>query len=177
MSDPIGMLESLTKWGQLIEQLDVAAKEEGIEPGSYLGSYHQGVMRLFRGVESVERARCEEMRELSEQARAAAEANAAQARTELEKLDRVTRQMEAALRRQELAHEEAEGRVIKRVAEQVGKQVGEAAVIRAKAYSRTQFMKTVAAGVAAALLLLAIGAGLDRVSLAPGPATSELDGD
>ena len=130
MSDPIGMLESLTKWGQLIEQLDVAAKEEGIEPGSYLGSYHQGV-----------------------------------------------RQMEAAIRRQELAHEEAEGRVIKRVAEQVGKQVGEAAVIRAKAYSRTQFMKTVAAGVAAALLLLAIGAGLDRVSLAPGPATSELDGD
>jgi hypothetical protein len=83
--------------------------------------------------------------------------------------------MEAAIRRQELAHEEAEDRVIKRIAEEIGKQVGDATVIRAKAYSRSQLAKTVAASVAAALFILAVGVGLGRVSVAQGPSISDLD--
>ena len=50
------------------------------------------------------------------------------------------------------------------MAEEIGKKVGDASVIRAKAYSRGQFTKTVAAGVAAVLLLLSVAFGLGRVS-------------
>jgi hypothetical protein len=169
------MLEQLAQWGQLLDQLEETAKRDGIVPGDYLGDYHAIMMRVFRGLEVMEHFRSEQVREMFEHARAAAEANAEQAKLELEKLDRVTRQIEAAIRRQELAHEDAEARVIKRVAEEVGKQVGEASVIRAKAYGRTQFAKSLAAAVAAALLLLGIGVPLDRVIVVQGTAASEMD--
>ncbi len=123
-------------------------------------------MRVLRGLEAVERARAAETREMFAEARAAAVSNAEQARLELNKLEEATRKMQLEANRQKLALEGAAASVIERVAEEIGKKVGDASVIRAKAYSRGQFAKTVAAGVAAVLLILFVGVGLGRASVA-----------
>ena len=139
MTDAIGMIEALSEWGEHLNRLEAAAKEDGIGPGDYLGNYHLAVMRVLRGLEAVEQARAAETREMFAEARAAAVSNAEQARIELNKLEEATRKMQLEANRQKLALEGAAASVIERVAEEIGKKVGDASVIRAKAYSRGQF--------------------------------------
>ena len=42
MTDAIGMIEALSEWGEHLNPLEAAAKEDGIGPGDYLGDYHAG---------------------------------------------------------------------------------------------------------------------------------------
>lgn len=164
MTDAIGMLEALSQWGEHLDALEAVAKEEKIVPGSFLGDYHATVMRMLRGIEALERARVVEMHETAETMRAAAKDGVEQARLELEKMEQARRKLDADVRLHQVKLEDAQLKVVQLLAEKVGEKVGEASVIRAKAYNRRQLTKMVTAGVMAVLLLLSVGFGLGRVS-------------
>jgi len=176
------------KMRDALVRLDEAARAERIDAGSYLGRYHAAVMLVLEHMDTLlreERTRREKSdaadeerkSRMMEAAQETAERFQAQARDELAKLDRMARKAEADNRRQELALQENVAKLIQRLSADLVAGIKHGNVIRAKAYSRDQFSKMVAAGVLSVMVLVALGIGIDRSMLSHRPAYAAAGAD
>ncbi|MGD0105977.1 MAG: hypothetical protein ABSC06_18340 [Rhodopila sp.] len=167
---------------EALARLDEAARAEHIEPESYLGRYHAAVMLAFEqstavigedrasrekfrvAMEDFQLATRQEYLELKDSARDVAQTYHAAARDELAKLDRMARKAETDAKRQQLALEDSTGKLIERMSDRLATSLKESNVIRAKAYNRSQWQKSVVAGVVAVLVLFGAGMLVGRVT-------------
>lgn len=161
-----GLEDALARVQAAIEGLDAAARDEFIQPGSFLGSWSAAVKVLCETMLALERRRATELqgylaavRGMGETWLEAGRVAIEEARMEARKIDRYIAVAEA-----EVAKREAES--IGRIAKGLADQIKGVMVIRAKAYNRRQTAGLAGIGTLAVSVVLAAGVVLDRVALA-----------
>jgi hypothetical protein len=163
------------KMREALARLDEAAKAEHIDQDGYLGGYHAILMLTLEQLTAMlcedrahrERGRVEHQENtlrLIEKAEETAMTYQAAAKDELAKLDRMARKAEADTKRRSLELEDSTAKVIERLSASLVAGIKDGNVIRAKAYSRALFQKSVAAGVLAVLVLFGLGFVTGRTS-------------
>ena len=143
-----------------LARLDTATMAERIEPDSYLGTLVGALREVVEALNGQMGPHALQLRTLVGESKAAADASLAVVKEEAEALRveraRIERFIESA--RVQLGEKEAE--TVKALVDGIADKLQTATVIRAKAYSRTNHLRTSAAFAGAALILLAAGAAV-----------------
>lgn len=158
-----------------LARLDAAAAAERIEPDSYLGTLVGALREVVEALNAQMGPHSVRLQALVGEAKAAADASLAVVKEEVEALRVERAKIERFIEAARVQLGEKETQTVAALVDGVADKLQGATVIRAKAYSRTSYLRTSAAFAGAALALLAAGAmGGASLSVGRPPAPSDL---
>ena len=141
-----------------LARLDTATVAERIEPDSYLGTLVGALRELVEALNAQMGPHAAQLRALVGEAKAAADASLAVVKEEAEALRVERARIERFIESARVQLGEKETQTVAALVDGVADKLQGATVIKAKAYSRTSYLRTSAAFAGAALALLAAGA-------------------
>ena len=141
-----------------LARLDTATVAERIEPDSYLGSLVGALREVVEVLNAQMGPHAAQLRALVGEAKAAADASLAVVKEEVEALRVERAKIERFIEAARVQLGEKETQTVAALVDGVADKLQGATVIKAKAYSRTSYLRTTAAFAGAALALLAAGA-------------------
>ena len=138
-------------------RLDAAAKNDGIEPGTYLWGWHVASRDLVEAMYGLEQRREAQLQEVFTTAKAAAEAGAVTARLQVEAMQFELRKIDRFIEQARISLGEKESTTVQALVDGFTVKAHEVMVIRARAWSRTRYLQTAGALAFAGFLLLGAG--------------------
>lgn len=148
-----------------LDLLDEAARQDGIEPDSYLGRYHAAVHHLMSRLVTTLDDFGQRTLETLEESRQTAEKFQAVTRDELAKLDRAARKSEAEFKRREIEIENNARALIERLSTELLAGLKDGNIIRAKTIDRESRVKTRILDAALTLGLVVVGVVIGHMFL------------
>ena len=149
-----------------LARLDAAAKNDGIEPGTYLGGWVEAQRDLVETLLGLEHRREVQTEEVITRAKAAAEAGAETMRLQVEAMQTELRKIDRFIEQAKISLGEKESTTVQALVDGFTEKANEVMVVRARAWSRTRYLQT-AGGLAFAGFLL-LGAGYWAGASRPG---------
>ncbi len=149
-----------------LAHLDAAAKNDGIEPGTYLGGWVAVQRDLVEALYALEQNRAEQMQGMLAMTKATAEANAETMRLQVEAMQLELRKIDRFIEQAKISLGEKESATVKALVDSFTDKARDVLVIRARAWSRTRYLQTAGALAFAGFLLL--GAGYWAAASQPG---------
>ena len=140
-----------------LARLDVAAKNDGIEPGSYLGGWVAAQRDLVEALYAVEQGREAQTQDLLATAKATAEAGAETMRLQVEAMQLELRKIDRFIEQAKISLGEKESATAQALVDGFTDKARDVLVIRARAWSQTRHLQTAGALAFAGFLLLGAG--------------------
>ena len=147
-----------------LARLDIAAQNDGIEPGTYLGGWTDALRDLAEAMYGVEQKREARMEGHLATAKAAAEAGAETMRLQVETMQVELRKIDRFIEQARISLGEKESTTVQALVDGFTEKANEVMVARARAWSRTRYLQTAGALAFAGFLVLGGGywAGASR---------------
>lgn len=147
-----------------LARLDIAAQNDGIEPGTYLGGWTDALRDLAEAMYGVEQKREARMEGHLATAKAAAEAGAETMRLQVEAMQVELRKIDRHIEQSKITLGKQTDETVKGLMDIFTDKARDVLVARARAWSRTRYLQTAGALAFAGFLLLGAGywAGASR---------------
>lgn len=147
-----------------LARLDIAAKNDGIEPGTYLGGWADAQRDLVEALLGLEQRREAQLQDVLTTAKAAAQAGAETMRHQAEAMQIELRKIDRFIEQARISLGEKESTTVQALVDGFTEKANEVMVARARAWSRTRYLQTAGALAFAGFLLLGGGywAGASR---------------
>lgn len=149
-----------------LARLDIAAQNDGIEPGTYLGGWTDALRDLAEAMYGVEQKREARMEGHLATAKAAAEAGAETMRLQVEAMQVELRKIDRHIEQSKITLGKQTDETVKGLMDIFTDKARDVLVARARAWSRTRYLQT--AGVLAFVGFLLLGAGYWAGASRPG---------
>jgi hypothetical protein len=149
-----------------LARLDTAAKNDGIEPGTYLGGWADAQRDLVQALYALEQTREAQSQDVLTKAKAAAEAGAETMRLQVEAMQIELRKIDRHIEQSKITLGKETDETVKGLMDVFTDKARDVLVARARAWSRTRYLQT-AGGLAFAGFLL-LGAGYWAGASRPG---------
>lgn len=160
------MMLEVSRVGAALARLDLAAQNERIEPGSYLGSWVAAQRDLVEALYGLEQNREAQSHDVLAKAKAVVEAGAETMRLQVEAMQIELRKIDRFIEQAKISLGENESATVQALVDSFTDKARDVLVIRARAWSRTRYLQT-AGGLAFAGFLL-LGAGYWAAASRPG---------
>ena len=147
-----------------LARLDVAAKNDGIEPGTYLGGWVEAQRDLVEALLGLENRRETQSQDVLDKAKAVTEASAETARLQVEAMQIELRKIDRFIDQAKISLGQKESDTVQALVDGFTAKANEVMVARARAWSRARYLQTAGALAFAGFLLLGGGywAGVSR---------------
>lgn len=140
-----------------LARLDIAAKNDGIEPGTYLGGWVEAQRDLVEALLGLEHRRETQSQDVITRAKAVTEASAETARLQVEAMQLELRKIDRFIEQAKISLGEKESTTVQALVDGFTEKANEVMVARARAWSRTRYLQTAGALAFAGFLLLGTG--------------------
>ena len=147
-------------------RLDAAAKNDGIEPGTYLWGWHVASRDLVEALYGLEQTREVQSQNVLTKTEAIVQASAVTARLQVEAMQLELRKIDRYIEQARITLGEKESETVQALVDGFTAKANDAMVIRARAWSRTRYLQTAGALAFAGFLLL--GGGYWAAASRPG---------
>ena len=147
-----------------LARLDIAAKNDGIEPGTYLGGWTDALRDLVETLLGLERRRETQLQDVLATGKAAAEAGAEAMRHQAEAMQVELRKIDRFIEQAKVTLGKETDQTVKALMDIISDKTRDVMVSRARAWSRTRYLQTAGALAFAGFLVLGAGywAGASR---------------
>lgn len=147
-----------------LARLDIAARNDGIEPGTYLGGWADAQRDLVEALLGLEQRREVQLQDVLTTAKVAAQAGAETMRHQAEAMQVELRKIDRFIEQAKISLGQKESDTVQALVNGFTEKAQEVMVSRARAWSRTRYLQTAGALAFAGFLLLGSGywAGASR---------------
>ncbi len=140
-----------------LAHLDAAAKNDGIEPGTYLGGWVAVQRDLVEALYALEQDRAEQMQGTLAITKATTEAGAETMRLQVEAMQLELRKIDRFIEQAKISLGQKESDTVQALVDSFTDKARDVLVIRARAWSRTRYLQTAGGLAFVGFLLLAGG--------------------